>query len=230
MARSKSRNPFRVEPGRTYAVLTGDIVGSSRLDPKQRRAVPDLLERAGRLTLKTFPAAAPLPLAIFGGDSWQLLVAEPGGALRIGLLIRASLRAAFKGLDTRVAIGLGPVDFVPGGDVARAEGEAFRLSGRLLAELGKRARMGFESAAGSRRETSAWSAAVRLLDAVIQRQWTPPRSLAVRGAICGLKQDQIARLWEGGIEQASVSKHLSLAQWELIEQVVAAFQAAWKRT
>jgi hypothetical protein len=168
-------------------------------------------------------SALPTAPAVFSGDSWQILLDEPMLALRVALFFRASLRAQSPQLDSRLAIGIGHVTFVPHGDVAKGDGEAFRLSGRLLSVLGDR-RMGLAVESADSDKYLGWESAVQLLDVLATSAWTASRARAISGALRGWPQDRIRRLWRPVVSQAAVSKHLSAAHWGVIKDVLGQFE------
>lgn len=209
------------------AVITGDVVDSSALPPEHRRGLLAVLKSLTATLRETLgPEAVPLPLDVYGGDGWQVLVTRPSLALRAALLVRATLRAevdpaSTHGVDTRVVVARGPVDFLSDDRVSESEGEAFRLSGRGLAALGDR-RMAFANA--GRSTLDDWDVVFHLLD-VIARDWTGRQARAIHGALRGWRQDRIAELWTPRITQPTVAGHLRAARWEAVEAAVAAFES-----
>ncbi len=221
---------MKVSANKRYAVLTGDVVDSSKLSAARRKALPKILAKAGRETQKAFSKAVPLEVDVFRGDSWQLLVAAPLESLRVALFLRARLRATAergKGLDTRISVAIGRVDFVPGERVSQGDGEAYRASGRGLDALRRREFLkiglpeGVPGAAGVQ-------AAVRLID-VIAQGWTGPQAQAVSGALLGWPQDRIAEAWPEPVRQSTVSRHLEKAAWEPLAEGLAFVEAELER-
>ena len=207
---------MKVSAQKKYAVITGDIVDSSKLPKAQRKALPGLIAKASRETIKAFPDAVPLEVDVFRGDGWQLLVSEVGQCLRVGLFFRACLRSAAergRGLDTRVAIAVGLVDFVRE-RVSQGDGEAYRLSGRALEALPRKQRLALALPAEA--ATDALVVIVRLID-VLAQGWTGRQALAVRGALRGWTHEKIAQEWPETISQQAVTKHLDGAQWTALE-------------
>jgi len=201
---------------KNYAVITGDIVDSSKLSKAQRKLLPGLIAKASSETSQAFPAAVPLTVDVFRGDGWQLLVSDVTRSLRVGLYFRAVLRSAAergRGLDTRVAVAVGTVDFV-GERVSQGDGEAYRLSGRTLEDMPRKQRLLLALPAGN--ETEALAIIVRLID-VLAQGWTGKQALAVRGALRGWTQEKIAKEWPESISQQAVTKHLDGAQWPALE-------------
>jgi hypothetical protein len=114
------------------AVLTGDIVNSTKLPPLQEARLFDQLARF----------LNPYPHEFYRGDSFQAYIKEPSKALRVALACRAVAidittreEGGVRG-DIRIGIGIGEVD-VPVHALGSAKGEAFLLSGRELDELQK---------------------------------------------------------------------------------------------
>lgn len=127
-----------METGKIYAVLTGDLIGSSRFRIQQREEVISNLKDSFK---KISPDIISSPFMVFRGDSFQGVLARPEEALKATLIIRASLLSRFKGkrtrLDARIAIGIGTIDYLPGDQVGEGDGEAFRNSGPELDKMKK---------------------------------------------------------------------------------------------
>jgi hypothetical protein len=219
--------------GTVCGVITGDIVGSTDLNPEDRRELYDIMREAGHLVEEHFADAIALPVDIFAGDTWQILVSDPPMTLRVAMFYRSVIRSQMnrdgrdRKLDTRLVMAIGPIDFVPAERTSEGEGVAFRLSGRGLKEMKKYVRMSFRCPDDQRQ--SIWNAVAGLLDAIVYGQWTAARARAVTGALLGWPQDQIAELWPQTIKQASVSKHLRDASWPAVEQTLAIFEPDWRK-
>lgn len=119
-----------------YAVLTGDLIHSTLQDAAA-------LDRAMQ-TVQAHGAGVDTGAGFlrFRGDGWQIYLPNGGKALYALLRIEAALRAA-DGLQTRVSIALGTDRSPPVTDLAAAQDEAFRLSGRGLDRMPKRQRFRF---------------------------------------------------------------------------------------
>lgn len=182
------------------AVLTGDIVASSRLGPDGLRTVFEALEAAaGRLRRWQGRSAR---LTRYRGDGWQA-VAAPPLAFRAALALRAAVRATAKGHDTRIAVALGP-GRIPGDTLADAEGPAFTASGRLLDGMPRRRRMSADAAA------LPLHVALTLADEIVSR-WTV-RQAEIAGAV----------LDAPGATQAELAARLGIAQQTLQGTLAAA--------
>ncbi|MCZ8088548.1 MAG: hypothetical protein O9247_00440 [Rhodobacteraceae bacterium] len=117
-----------------HAVLTGDLIRSTRLPPQQADAAISALEHAARRWQGN------LHFTRFRGDGWQILLEQPQSALRIALYMTAALAAADTGLTTRLAIGFGTVARLREGDLSGATGTAFTRSGRALDHMPRNTR------------------------------------------------------------------------------------------
>jgi hypothetical protein len=136
---------MNITPGKIYAVITGDIVSSTKFPETERLKLHDVMVQGGETLCRIFPLAMPWNLEIFRGDSWQLVVTDPSLSLRIALFYRAFLRAhleEFK-VDSRLAIALGTIDFIPHNRISAGDGQAFQKSGHLLEKMPKHSRMTF---------------------------------------------------------------------------------------
>jgi hypothetical protein len=206
--------------GRAVAVLTGDIVESSKLSSMIRAQLPEAILGVAERISHYFPAYLPYALDIFRGDSWQWLVIVPEKSLKMALFMRALLRNAIQEaeVDTRIAIGIGEVQAIPDGDLARADGEAFQRSGELLDRFGRGDRMGVNLAKmGEATISEALVVVVKLIDLQV-RQWTAKQAHAACAAILGLTQQDSAKHWfTPSISQQAVGQHLDRAGWSTIK-------------
>lgn len=186
-----------------YAVLTGDLVGSSAADPERR----ELYRRQIHATFERLAVALPklrCPNALIGwqvfrGDSFQAVLRDVDGCVRVAVMVRAGIRSFPSPpkralLDARVAVGLGPVDLLREGAVSEGDGPAFRLSGRLLDSMGK-SRLAM--AGEPHLPVHAALSALPLVDAVVSR-WTA-------------RQAQVAFLALQGYSGRAIAAELELA-------------------
>lgn len=218
---------FAIEPGKDYAVITGDVIASSGLAAAARKRLPATIESISDKLIGWHGADQVSPIAIFGGDSWQLLLAIPSAALRTAIFVRAALWASPLEVDTRLAIAIGGIDFVPAGGIEQADGEALRMSGRLLSELsGRSGSMGFEC--HDQTLSRHWDLVACLIDGLVRTNWTPNRARAVSGALRGLTGVQIGELWPTPISKQTVGRHLTEVAWEALERAVTEYEAAFR--
>jgi hypothetical protein len=126
-----------------FAVLTGDLVGSSRYKiEKQRDEVLSILKNS--FNKIESPDIVASRFAIYREDSFQGLLSRPEEALKAAIIIRANLLSKpFEKnihLDARIAIGVGKIDYLSEDKVGEGDGEAFRSSGMELDKMKKRER------------------------------------------------------------------------------------------
>ena len=212
-----------------YAVVTGDVVGSSRLAPQPRRRLLTALRRGATQLERHFGDSLVGKVALFRGDSWQFVLSRPAPTLRAALFFRAWLRSEMqlRSVDTRLAIGVGGVTFLPRGAIAVGDGEAFRLSGEALDSMPRTTRMRFRgpSAIGESSSRSI-DVCVQLIDTLATR-WTGRQALAVCGALLGLTQERIARTCSRErVTQQAVAQHLDHAGWNAIQSALLHFESS----
>jgi len=207
-----------------YAVLTGDVVKSSRLPPGQLEAVRSSMLGAADAIRGWKRGLVKGRLEFFRGDAWQMLLTDPAMAMRAGIFLRASLLAGGEA-DSRIAIGLGTVERISSSRVSLSTGEAFALSGHGLDKMTQYSRMTVEvtKAAGP---LSDWlSASSHLCDALIG-QWTRRQAEIVCAAVDPRERDQeeIARTLRPAISKQAVAKALNGASWYAIRETVRLFE------
>jgi len=167
-----------METGKIYAVLTGDLIGSSRFRIQQREEVLSNLKDSFQEISSDIIAS---PFVVFRGDSFQGVLAGPEEALKAALIIRASLLSRFKGkrtrLDARIAIGIGTIDYLPWDQVGEGDGEAFRNSGPELDKM-KKGEQNIIIRTPWAEINEELRAECALLDGLIQR-WTKEQAEAI---------------------------------------------------
>ncbi len=209
----------------TAAVLTGDVVRSNEAAPAALRLLPDHLRKAAKAAADNLPDAGVSAIDIFRGDSWQIHVRDPAAALAAALLVRSFLLGGGArgepAWDTRIAIGLGPVDRLDKRRVSRSHGAAFAASGEALDALaGGRPRMAVAAGGTEPMRTGAFArTTIGLLDALVQN-WTSKQAWAVHGALRGLIQNDIAATFRPAIAQSTLVRHLHAARWDVVEDVL----------
>ncbi|MGM0453352.1 MAG: hypothetical protein ACQERN_09335 [Thermodesulfobacteriota bacterium] len=201
-----------VDTKRYYAVITGDFIGFSDLPAHTRQQMPDVLVQTGRGLCGAFGPWVYGDVSVFRGDSWQTLVVAPVYAFRAALFFRAAIRSAVAGVDTRMAIGIGRIDYVPEKRVSAGDGPAFRRSGKMLEQMtGSRAgrlRLAFPDI-----EAEGEIDAIVRLAGTLGDRWSRRQAKAVLGALKGFSPTRIAADWPPPISRQAVGKHLSRAGW-----------------
>ncbi|NTU53213.1 MAG: hypothetical protein HGA97_05835 [Chlorobiaceae bacterium] len=213
--------------GKIHAVLTGDLVNSSRLTSELSRQAMQELKSASTVFNATFPGAVHGEMDTFRHDSWQLLLDKPMLAFRAALFLRCVLKmnsSANIKYDTRVSIGIGGVESVVENRISDSRGTAFTISGKGLDGM-KNALFVFD---GAFTDPVLWSetslAVVPLLDCVVS-DWTPVESGVVSAALLGKTQAQtvdylLSKRGDAPTRQA-VSDSLSRAHWGTVSGILA---------
>ena len=215
---------MKTQPDKLYAIITGDIVASSLLSSNKRKMLHKVMVDSSKVLQDEFKDAVPMGVDIFRGDSWQIILSKPAKALRLALFYRAILRAKMEShrFDTRMAIALGHVDFIPGNRVSEGYGEAYQLSGKALESMPKASNMSFVFP-GMELE-KVLNVVIQLIDSISSR-WSDRQALAVTGALRGWKQKKIAeKWWKKKVTQQAVAQHLSRAGWYPVEKGILFFE------
>ncbi len=201
-----------------YAVITGDIVGSSKLTASQRGRLLSVLKSSFHALKNIMIDGMRAPFEIHRGDSFQGVLSKPEAALRVAIAIRTCLRHGFEtkqrrhALDARIAVGIGQIDFLPAGRGSEGDGSAFRRSGQTLDAMKGDQRLIIRT---PWQELDAeFDTACALLDALINR-WSSEQAQAILGQIRGLTQEKAAR--EFGVSQPAVRQRLKSAGGWAIE-------------
>lgn len=150
----------------TVAILTGDLIGSTRAAPGAVAATMRVLADC---------AAAIGPEACFTrsrGDGWQMR-GDPRHALRDCLFIQARLLAA-GALPSRIAVGIGAEHPATGPDLSSAMGPAFTASGRALEAMARHDLLAIAGDGIDRFRTLAFTFAADYI-----RRWSRPQAEAM---------------------------------------------------
>ena len=204
---------------KNIAVITGDIIASSRLNKADRKKLPSLLKNCFSGLSKYYKKSLEGNIDIFGGDSYQFVVNDIGKSLIVALSYRLLLKSGTYGfgLDTKISIGIGGIDFIKKNKISESDSDAFPLSGRNLKLIDKKSNMTFTFPGFSQHDE--FSIFVVLADELVVR-YTEKQALAVFGALAGLNQEGISKLWKPAIKQQSVSKHLNNAGYFALEKLL----------
>ncbi|MDO8881897.1 hypothetical protein [Pseudotabrizicola sp.] len=195
-----------------HAVLTGDLIHSTRGTPAQLDDTMALIEAAAH----RFSDEARFHR--YRGDGWQVYVGAAGRGLGAMIYIAARL-IQDEGLASRIALGIGDAQGLAEPTLASAGGGAFVASGRAL-----------DAMTGGRRLALAGAvfdplhhALMASLDAQVQG-WSPQQAEAVAWTLTpGLDVPQQALADMLGISRQAFAARLNAAGFALIEQAIRAF-------
>lgn len=195
-----------------YTVITGDIVGFTRISQKKRENLMSETEKLVSSWVKK-----PADAGIFRGDSFQLLFDNTQEALFKSL----SLRCWFKKNevsrqkavpDARMAIGIGSVSY-HGKSVLDSDGEAFHLSGRAFDAMANDQYLRIVTSDKTKNEQLD---TILTLANLIISGWTANQAAVIYLLLEGKTQQQMAV--ELHIAQSAVNNRLKLAKWKEIEK------------
>ena len=204
--------------GRTkkYAVLTGDIIESSKLNAEQlaanRQALQEIIEDFGQL----YPDAIIGNVAFFRGDGWQLLVAEPQYLLRVLLFISCGLKLR-KVNNSRIGIAVGTVDKINYDNISLSTGEAFTESGRILNDI-ESMKVKKDKPFWQLRDQNIHRAMLFEMLAAFANGLTHTVAKTIYASLQGKNQQEIAA--ETGGSRQNVAKKLASGKWSLLENIL----------
>ena len=203
-----------------YAVLTGDIVKSRDLSVFESDKLQDRLKSVTADFENAFPGTVVGSLGITQGDGWQVALEIPGRALRLALFLRTVVKSDF-GTDTRVSIGVGPVDLLKY-NIVESTGLAFERSGHGLESMkNQKTRMVYKAHKSPVRLESAELLLVSWLDSLVTPATEKQASL-LRESLMKLKQEDVAE--KRGVVQSTVSEGLKAAGWNEIKRILRHFE------
>lgn len=211
-------------PAGIFAVLTGDLIGSSELPVGQlslARAI--VLKSARQFHAKSRKSVVGGP-EFFRGDAWQLLLNDPSRALRAALYVQALLSSEI-GVGTRISIGVGSVDVIDRSRISLSTGEAFTLSGHALDRM-----TGYFDLSGAIPERAGpltnWFPAVLHLCSGLMRHWTLRQAEITSLALLlnNPTHEQIAKALSPPVSKQTVSESLTGANWRTLLEAIRTFE------
>lgn len=223
------------------AVITGDIIHSTRMDEENRK----LLSKVIAQFLKELEKAFKVRSEMFRGDSFQCLVPKVEDALTVALLIKTRIRSLnpselhnvkAKGktrkskavyfttwvFDARLAIGIGEVPKTVK-DLATTSSEAFFLSGHLLDEMKSwKQSLGIDTLD---KYSDELETEMLLLDNIIAKT-TALQCEVIHWKLWGLSEIDIAN--KLGIGQSAVNQRSNAGSWNAIRMMVERFETIYE--
>jgi hypothetical protein len=197
------------------AVLTGDIVNSTRLKKITEKKLLKILT-AG---------LAKYQFEFYRGDSFQVYVKNPVEALQTALLCRTAAISVSKNetinlSDVRISIGIGAVTMQVK-TLGTAKGEAFILSGRAFDEMtGKDTRLVIATA------NSLANAGLQIiadyLNAVL-KVMTGKQAEVIFELLQGKTQQEVAKLLKKS--KSTVHQHVTAGRWSEIEKLLRQYES-----
>jgi len=192
------------------AVLTGDIVNSTRLGAAAEKKLLKIL----RQVLGTHR------YEFYRGDSFQVYLKNAADGLQTALLCRAAAIAiagdeGVAASDIRISIGIGKTK-PPGALLGVAKGEAFVLSGRAFDDLAKNnARLSM--AAASELANEGLQVIAAYLDAIFTGM-TGKQAMVIFELLKGeTQQAAAAKLMKS---KSTIHQHVNAGRWPEIEELL----------
>lgn len=190
------------------AIITGDIINSE--EHKTSEWI-DVLK-------KQFSQWGEIPddWEIYRGDEFQFKT-TPEKALWKAIQLKALIKS-IKGLDVRMAIGVGSESF-KGESVSQSNGTAYQRSGRIFETL-KAAKLNLAIATGNEKEDKSLNLMLKLaLD--FMDEWTAVSAEVVAITLTNAisSQKEIAHML--GIQQSAVSQRQKRARFNLVLELLA---------
>ena len=202
------------------AILTGDLIASTKAEPSAVATAMAELARASRDL--HFWDLAETKFTRYRGDGWQIFLDFPGNALRACLFLTARLRASECGLTTRISVGLGRVDSLGTYDLSDASGEAFTISGHGLDEMPRSSRMVIAGNA----ELGKWHSAIYDLADWQSGRWSREQAEAVALALDPIDPTQEHMAKKLRITRQAMQARLSSAGYSALAAALYAFESA----
>ncbi len=210
----------------TIAVITGDIIGSTRLTPARRKALPQLLKDCfEEVRIGEKRGVVNKKFEIFRGDSFQALITKPRRSIVVALKVIAWLKMQrnrkreFKP-EVRISIGVGSSGELTG-RLKESNGEAFQISGRHLDEMKKEHQRlvisSHDEAMNKQLEM------VNLLLNLLIRRWTAQQSEVIFYLLDDLTQTEIATKLK--LSQPSIHQRARGANWRELEMTLEYFNS-----
>jgi hypothetical protein len=201
-------------PTTTIAVLTGDLVGHLRKGPAATEAAMRAIAAAADAMAGRTGQPSPR-FTRFRGDGWQMYLTMPALSLRAAVVIQGRLMAL--GMESRIAIGIGPADSLGTTNLADAAGPAFETSGRALDAMGDAWRLHIAGAGVLPQDA-------QIADLIGERmqRWTPAQAEAA--ALRLASPDRVVTLFDIGrtlgISPQAVNDRLRGAGSNVLESVL----------
>jgi hypothetical protein len=194
------------------AVLTGDIVNSTKLLPGQEKYLfKDLVDRFLGNHLHEF----------YRGDSFQAFVKQPGEALRLALQCRTiAIELTEKGetaFDIRISIGIGEAK-LPIDNLGLAKGDAFLISGRQFDAIGNR-RLAISS--GDPTADIGFEVMSDYLDSIFSGM-TGKQAQVIIELLSGITQQQLAITQNKS--KSTISELAAAGRWSEIERLLEQYE------
>ncbi|GHA89124.1 hypothetical protein [Modicisalibacter luteus] len=203
------------------SVLTGDVVGSQRIEDKQ--ALSHALDEGLSLLQKALGARSDR----YRGDGFQIAVPDPSQAMLAAILMRAALIRHSPSRsdlwDARIAVAIGEGRLPVTNHFSDAQEEAFVLSGRRLDLLGDSPdRLAIVTSAQD--DDDHLALLTRFADDVVSHWSRFSAEVVSLSLLYQESQQQLAKRL--GRAQPTINRRLVAARWPLIRDYLEYMQKA----
>lgn len=221
-----------------YAAITGDIIGSSNLEPQERDLIFAKLHSEFKSINTTFNVV--FPLNFVRGDSFQCIINDVSKALKLTLMLKTIFKKLekdiedtssndtstlrknwriYNNLDIRISVGIGEIEYLKD-TIALSDGTALQYSGRNL-ELMKSKNQKTLITSGTDILNKELEVELKLLDAIMDK-WTPLSAETVYYLLQGYKEMDIAKTLS--ISQSAINQRKKTANWDAISFLLNRFE------
>jgi len=207
------------------AVVTADIIGSTRYGTRDRRRVDGELRQAFDEVRRCYPEAVHTKMAfrVTAGDEFQWVMSDVPRTFEVVMYLRAIVACAGLAppIRFRASIGVGEIAVSNRENPYEEDGIAFARSRTGLEDMNKvrGPRRWTKLITGTPQSDNAADAVLCLADHMMQ-DWTISQWEAIRWSLLGLKREEIANKLH--VAHQNVTKRLHAAGW-LHFQVAAEF-------
>lgn len=194
------------------AIITGDIINSENYQVAEW--MPFLKEQLSKY------GETPKVWELYRGDEFQIKT-TPMKALELCILLKARLKT-IKGLDVRMAIGIGMETFV-GTSISESNGTAYQYSGCVFEKL-REQKINIAIKTGITDKDETLNLLLKLaLD--FMDEWSPVSAEIVYLALGkpAMQQKELGNIL--GIQQSAVSQRQKRARLDLVKQVLAYYSS-----
>ena len=199
-----------------YAVITGDLISSSA---STEEVVSDTMNLIRTIANEVGPDTR---FTRHRGDGWQIVLTQPGLALRAMCYIAAHLASA-GWLQSRMVIGLGTAGGLSGYSLAAASGTAFTASGRALDHVPKGRMLDLAGEGVDPLHVTL----IAYIDSQIQG-WSPEQAEAVAHMLTITPPPaQVVTAAKLGISRQAFAARLATAGFDMIDAATNAFFEAF---
>ena len=209
------------------AVLTGDIIASTKLRPEELNTVLDAMI----VEFHNFQELYDCDFKIFRGDSFQGIISTAENALELALILKTALgKLDIKNekisapLDARIAIGIGAVE-LKRATILESNGEAFQLSGQALEAMdGEYPRLLLRTS--DTEINDEFDVHFNFLDS-ISSKWSRESAEVIYYLLKNFKEREIAETLN--ISQPAINYRKKAANWESIAALIKRYRSVVKK-